>query len=164
MFTIPCQYCKGQGFLPQFKHVENGVCFTCNGSGIQEVNQDVYENYQRRIEREKQGKYILFNNGKVEYYNSEKQIEKLYGNFFSGEYANYAVKVSYKDENIFYKNSTESNESFINEVEKEQRAKNNQKINEKIKYLENLAMETDQELKELISNKIFELKAQLTSK
>jgi DNA-directed RNA polymerase subunit N (RpoN/RPB10) len=164
MFTIPCQYCKGQGFLPQFKHVENGVCFTCNGSGIQEVNQDVYENYQRRIEREKQGKYILFNNGKVEYYNSEKQIEKLYGNFFSGEYANYAVKVSYKDKNIFFKKSTENNESLINEVEKEQRAKNNQNINEKIKYLENLAMETDQELKELISNKIFELKAQLTSK
>ena len=27
-----CKRCYGAGFIPQFKHVQNGICFQCNGS------------------------------------------------------------------------------------------------------------------------------------
>ena len=30
----PCRRCDGHGELPQFRHVQNGVCFRCGGSKI----------------------------------------------------------------------------------------------------------------------------------
>ena len=30
----PCEKCGGSGYLPQYCHVENGVCFKCGGEGI----------------------------------------------------------------------------------------------------------------------------------
>jgi len=30
----PCEKCGGSGYLPQYRHVENGVCFKCGGEGI----------------------------------------------------------------------------------------------------------------------------------
>lgn len=29
-----CSRCGGSGYLPQYKHVEGGVCFKCNGEGV----------------------------------------------------------------------------------------------------------------------------------
>lgn len=29
-----CSRCSGTGYLPQFKHVENGVCFKCGGNSV----------------------------------------------------------------------------------------------------------------------------------
>lgn len=29
----PCNKCPGTGYLEQYAHVENGLCFRCNGSG-----------------------------------------------------------------------------------------------------------------------------------
>lgn len=29
----PCDKCDGLGFLTQYAHIENGLCFKCNGSG-----------------------------------------------------------------------------------------------------------------------------------
>ncbi len=37
LYLDPCIRCNGTGFLQQFRHVENGICFKCNGSK--------YENY-----------------------------------------------------------------------------------------------------------------------
>ena len=31
---IPCDRCGGSGYLPQYKHVEHGICFKCNGEGV----------------------------------------------------------------------------------------------------------------------------------
>ena len=31
---IICDRCSGSGSLPQFKHIENGVCFKCRGNGV----------------------------------------------------------------------------------------------------------------------------------
>jgi hypothetical protein len=28
-----CTRCNGTGYLPQFKHIEGGVCFKCRGAG-----------------------------------------------------------------------------------------------------------------------------------
>ena len=33
-FELYCYRCNGSGYLPQFKHVENGICFACWGSCI----------------------------------------------------------------------------------------------------------------------------------
>jgi len=30
-----CQRCGGKGELPQFRHVQNGVCFRCGGNGAE---------------------------------------------------------------------------------------------------------------------------------
>ena len=29
-----CDKCGGTGYLPQYKHVENGICFKCGGEGV----------------------------------------------------------------------------------------------------------------------------------
>lgn len=29
----PCDRCSGSGYLPQYKHVQNGICFKCGGEG-----------------------------------------------------------------------------------------------------------------------------------
>ena len=31
---IPCDRCGGSGYLPQFNHVANGICFKCYGEGV----------------------------------------------------------------------------------------------------------------------------------
>lgn len=33
----PCIRCHGAGFFPEFRHVNNGVCFRCNGSRYEEL-------------------------------------------------------------------------------------------------------------------------------
>lgn len=30
----PCEKCGASGYLPQYRHVENGICFKCGGEGI----------------------------------------------------------------------------------------------------------------------------------
>lgn len=29
-----CDRCGGSGYLPQYSHVENGICFKCGGEGV----------------------------------------------------------------------------------------------------------------------------------
>jgi hypothetical protein len=31
---VPCDRCGGSGYLPQYNHVENGICFKCGGEGV----------------------------------------------------------------------------------------------------------------------------------
>jgi len=31
---IDCSRCSGNGYIPQFKNVQNGICFKCGGSGF----------------------------------------------------------------------------------------------------------------------------------
>ena len=33
----PCGRCKGAGYLPQYRHVENGICFECRGKRFYEL-------------------------------------------------------------------------------------------------------------------------------
>lgn len=32
---IPCGRCGGSGYLPQYAHIEHGICFQCWGEGIE---------------------------------------------------------------------------------------------------------------------------------
>jgi hypothetical protein len=34
---ILCTRCKGTGYLPHFRHVSDGICFKCNGMGIEGI-------------------------------------------------------------------------------------------------------------------------------
>ena len=43
MKTIKCYRCNGTGTTPH-KHIANGVCFACGGSGILEYKEDSLEN------------------------------------------------------------------------------------------------------------------------
>jgi hypothetical protein len=164
MYTIPCQNCKGKGKIDHYKHVEDGICFTCYGSGVQEVTEEVYNDYQEFQERIKQGSYILFNNGAIEYYKTEKEIESKYGNFYSGSYGGWSVAQSYKNENIVYKRHTESSDEFIKAFKEEFKTINTSKLNDDIKRLKNmLKLEKDTEWIKMLKEKITELKTQLTS-
>ena len=40
----PCSRCGGAGWLPQFKHVQRGICFRCHGMKYEEYI-EVVENY-----------------------------------------------------------------------------------------------------------------------
>ena len=31
--TEPCPKCPGTGYIEQYAHIENGLCFKCNGTG-----------------------------------------------------------------------------------------------------------------------------------
>jgi len=42
----PCPRCAGTGYLPQFKHVENGICFLCRG-GLGRYTNPIIERQQR---------------------------------------------------------------------------------------------------------------------
>lgn len=33
----PCSKCNGTGYFPEYKHVENGVCFRCRGARFEEL-------------------------------------------------------------------------------------------------------------------------------
>ncbi|MCP1996679.1 hypothetical protein [Flavobacterium sp. HSC-61S13] len=35
--SYDCSRCGGSGILPEFKHVEKGICFSCNGRGRHEI-------------------------------------------------------------------------------------------------------------------------------
>ncbi len=31
---LPCDRCSGSGYLPQYSHIEHGICFKCYGEGV----------------------------------------------------------------------------------------------------------------------------------
>lgn len=45
----PCPRCGGTGYLPQFKHVENGICFLCRGDHGHYTN-PIIERQQRETQ------------------------------------------------------------------------------------------------------------------
>lgn len=162
MHTIPCQNCKGHGTIAHFKHVENGLCFTCHGSGQLEATEAEYQEYIQELERKKQGSYILFNHGTIEYYKTTKQITEKYGTFYTGSYGKYSVHQSYKDEHIVYTNSTKNNDTFIQVVTAEYNRLIAEKIKKKInQYMEWILEEDDLEVSDMLSNKVRELRKQL---
>ncbi len=36
---IKCHKCQGTGFISEYRHVENGVCFACGGTGEVDINE-----------------------------------------------------------------------------------------------------------------------------
>lgn len=45
MNYTPCIRCNGTGYLPEYKHVENGICFRCRGARFEELIQRQYEDF-----------------------------------------------------------------------------------------------------------------------
>lgn len=162
MYKIPCKNCKGHGTISNFKHVQDGICFKCSGSGFQNVSKSEYESFKQFEEMQKQGKYIVFNNGKTELFQSEKKIIEQYGNFFSGEYGNYSVKINYNDKNIIYTRHTANTEELIKAASEQYNKFQNQEILKKIDICKSMIEgEADTNLIEMINNKIKRLESQL---
>jgi DnaJ-class molecular chaperone len=42
-----CPRCNGSGYLPQYGHVENGICFRCRGNGKYYLHQRKQSSYYR---------------------------------------------------------------------------------------------------------------------
>lgn len=49
---IFCPRCNGTNYLPNFKHVENGICFLCKGAS---VKQTIFENRLSKISNNRSG-------------------------------------------------------------------------------------------------------------
>lgn len=44
MNQITCPKCQGKGYISNYKHVEDGICFLCYGSGV--ITQEEYTAYE----------------------------------------------------------------------------------------------------------------------
>lgn len=42
----PCARCGGTGYFPEYRHVQNGICFRCHGARYEEYI-EAYENYAK---------------------------------------------------------------------------------------------------------------------
>ena len=45
MNLTPCYRCNGSGYLPEYSHVENGICFRCRGARFEEFIADETQLY-----------------------------------------------------------------------------------------------------------------------
>lgn len=66
MKLILCRKCAGQGTISNYKHVEDGICFTCNGSRFEEVEDNTTDVVQMIRDERKLNKEI------------EKEFDLLY--------------------------------------------------------------------------------------
>lgn len=163
MYTIKCPNCKGKGHLPQFSHVEGGICFSCNGSGYKEVDKETYDEYQKQARFKELVKYIIFDNGNVKVSGSIKAIEKTYGNFYCGTYADIPCQVSYKDKNVCYINLTDDYEEIVNKFKTEYKRRQQEQIKKEIAICkEILKDQTEPPFIQKINDRIRVLESQLT--
>lgn len=51
MYKVTCVKCDGKGVLPMYSHVENGICFSCQGNG-----DFLFDDYQLKRYRAKHPK------------------------------------------------------------------------------------------------------------
>ena len=159
MYKIPCKKCKGHGTIVSYKHVESGICFECSGSGHNVVNEIEYNEHLQSLELKEKGNYILFNNGNIEYFKTEKEIIKKYGNFYSDN-----NKTSYKDKNIKYTTLTNNYNAFIKKCREEMKQSDINDLKKKINTLEKEINNTnDQLFKTLLTSKINELYIELAA-
>lgn len=162
MYYIPCHNCNGKKVIEKYKHIENGICFTCSGSGVKQVTQQEYNEYKAEVEARKKATYILFNNGSIEYYNNKKDIHNKYGNFYCNVYGGYSILQSYNDQNIIYIQHTARSEDFINAVTTEYKQRNKKAIEKKIqRYEDFIKDEDDKESIHDLQIKLNKLKLQL---
>jgi RecJ-like exonuclease len=47
MNTVRCPRCNGAGHMACYKHVEDGICFLCNGRGV--LDQEEFTAYQNDV-------------------------------------------------------------------------------------------------------------------
>lgn len=50
MYYTPCYRCYGAGILPEYKHVQKGICFRCKGSKYEELFSNSVNNKKESIE------------------------------------------------------------------------------------------------------------------
>lgn len=51
---VECSMCEGTGTLPQYKRIENGKCFSCNGKGFNLLTQEEIDKLNESAERMEQ--------------------------------------------------------------------------------------------------------------
>lgn len=67
MKQILCRKCAGKGKIPNYKHVEDGICFTCNGSrfeGVEDGATDIIQMIrdERKINKVLENEFDLIYN------------------------------------------------------------------------------------------------------
>jgi hypothetical protein len=60
-FIVPgnCTRCKGEGKIHHFKHVEDGICFACGGSGIEWFDREEFE-YMEQQKQQSKKYYVVY--------------------------------------------------------------------------------------------------------
>ncbi|MDZ7808793.1 MAG: hypothetical protein U5K71_17040 [Gracilimonas sp.] len=41
LLMMPCYRCNGVGEFPEYKHVQNGICFRCGGAKFEQLIRDI---------------------------------------------------------------------------------------------------------------------------
>jgi hypothetical protein len=52
MKQIKCAQCNGTGYIDQFKHIQAGKCFTCDGTGILNISDEEYNRLPKTKQQE----------------------------------------------------------------------------------------------------------------
>ena len=113
-----CPRCSGKGIIDKYKHVENGVCFECSGSG--KVTQEEKERIEKDIVREsiRTHKTIQTRQNKL-----ESQLKKQWFNdadsiYIINDNNTYSIKDQLKQDNALFNYDfkvwyfTEQNEKY----------------------------------------------------
>lgn len=84
MKEIICRKCAGRETISNFKHVEGGRCFTCNGSRVETVSDDTIDIVKEIREEKKKAK------------DQNKQFETLFNehkHIMSNNWRNYITNI-----------------------------------------------------------------------
>lgn len=108
--SCPCLKCGGNGYIKAFSYVEGGICFECNGSGINEWESKEYtpEYEQKLIERRQKANEKRLEKRKAESAERNKEFFKQHGFNENGKtYValgnTYAIKDDLKAKGFKYK-------------------------------------------------------------
>ena len=85
MYKIPCSNCSGQGYIEKFAHVDNGLCFKCHGSKVEEATKEQYDNYIESKKRKQNENFFYVydkNNHTIEKVN-RRDFKEKYNSFWN---------------------------------------------------------------------------------
>lgn len=51
MVNVECNRCGGKGIMEEYRHLNGGTCFKCNGTGTQEITERAYKARQAKEQK-----------------------------------------------------------------------------------------------------------------
>ena len=95
-----CPRCQGNGTIEKYKHVENGICFECSGSGkvTEEERQRIEKDILREFKKIQTNKQVLINSLKKQWFNNSDII------YIVDNSNTYSIKEQLKQDGAFFNN------------------------------------------------------------
>lgn len=96
-----CPKCQGNRIIEKYKHVEDGICFECSGSGkvTEEERQRIEKDILREFKKTQTNKQVLINSLKKQWFNDLDII------YIVDNSNTYSIKEQLKQDGAFFNNS-----------------------------------------------------------